>query len=100
MGTNRRIAVADTWNDRISVFSLKGEFVRHVGVGVLLFPFAVACSVNDNELVVADWGNNRVVVFCASGEVLRMLGWGHFRGAAIHADAIFAQREGKCVVFT
>jgi sugar lactone lactonase YvrE len=102
---HRYVAVADYWNHRVSVFSVEGEFVRHVGVGNLQLPSGVGCSAFD-ELVVADRGNSRVVVFSASGEMLHMMGDGHFTGVAIHGGTIFAQNfdpdadSDECVVFT
>jgi hypothetical protein len=41
MSGDRRVAVAECGNMRVSVFSVDGEFVRHrdVGVGVLSFPW-------------------------------------------------------------
>jgi DNA-binding beta-propeller fold protein YncE len=97
---NRLIAVADCVNDRISVFSVEGEFVRHVGVGELCFPMGVACSAFD-ELVVVDVWYERVAVFSASGEVLHTMGRSIFTGVAVHSGAIFAQtdRDDKCVVY-
>jgi hypothetical protein len=89
----------------VSVFSVEGEFVRHVGAGKLSLPSGVACSAFD-ELVVADSGNLRVVVFSASGEMLRKMGDGRFTGVAMHGGTIFAQTCGvtavsdECVVFT
>jgi hypothetical protein len=82
----------------VSVFSVEGEFVRHVGVGKLSNPTGVACSAFD-ELVAADWGNYRVVVFSASGEMLHTMR-GVFTGVAMHGGTIFAQTLEKCVVFT
>jgi DNA-binding beta-propeller fold protein YncE len=104
---HRHVAVADYDNARVSVFSVEGEFVRHVGVGKLKWPDGVACSAFD-ELVVADSGSNRVVVFSASGEMLHTMGGGAFTGIAIHRDGgtIFAQAcdddadDEKCVMFT
>jgi hypothetical protein len=81
------------------VFSVEGEFIRHVGVGVLRRPTGVACSVFD-ELVVADTRNNRVVVFSASGELLKTLECERVTGVAINRDTIFAHGNEKCVVFT
>jgi DNA-binding beta-propeller fold protein YncE len=104
MSGHRHVAVADSDNDRVSVFSVEGEFVRHVGVGKLHLPSSVACSAFD-ELVVADWGNNRVAVFSASGEMLHTMGDGDFTGIAIHGGTIFAQTcditavSDECVVF-
>jgi DNA-binding beta-propeller fold protein YncE len=66
---DRHIAIADYGCHRVSVFSVDGQFIRHVGVGVLDRPHAVACTAFD-ELVVADSGNSRVAVFSASGNVI------------------------------
>jgi DNA-binding beta-propeller fold protein YncE len=100
MSGHRHVAVADLGNDRVSVFSVDGEFVRHVGVGELSCPYSVACSAFD-ELVVADDGNERVVVFSASGELLKTMGRGDFTGVAIHGGTIFAQdnENSKCILF-
>jgi hypothetical protein len=98
MSGHRHVAVADFNNHRVSVFSVEGEFVRHIGVGKLNWPTGVACSAFD-ELVVASWGNDRVVVFSASGELLKMMA-GDFRGVAIHGGTIFAQDwNSKCILF-
>ncbi len=99
MSGHRHVAVADAGNGRVSVFSVEGEFVRHVGVGKLKYPTGVACSAFD-ELVVADTNNDRVVVFSASGELL-LMGRGDFTGVAIHGGTIFAQdrANSKCILF-
>jgi hypothetical protein len=100
MSGHRHVAVADWCNARVSVFSVEGEFVRHVGVGMLRYPQGVACSDFD-ELVVADTLNHHVVVFSASGAVVHTMGDGVFTGVAVHGGTIFAQTgDGKCVVFT
>ncbi len=106
MSGHRHVAVADYDIARVSVFSVEGEFVRHVGVGKLKWPSGVACSACD-EIVVADTGHNHVVVFNASGEILCAMGGGLFMGVAIHGGTIFAQTfdadavcDNKCVVFT
>jgi DNA-binding beta-propeller fold protein YncE len=101
MSGHRHVAVADYGNDRVSVFSVEGEFVRHVGVGKLSNPHGVACSAFD-QIVVADRGNRRVVVVSASGEMLHTMGDGSFSGVTMHGGTIFAQTYGddKCVVFT
>jgi DNA-binding beta-propeller fold protein YncE len=101
MSGHRNVAVADNINHRVSVFSVEGEFVRHVGVGELHYPTGVACSAFD-ELVVADRFNKRVVVFSASGEMLTAMVCDRFTGVAMHGGTIFAQTytDGKCVLFT
>ncbi len=97
---HRHVAVADYGNNRVSVFSVEGEFVRHVGVGKLRLPHGVACSAFD-ELVVADTDHDRVVVFSASGELLKTMGSVPFSGVAIHGGTIFAQdyANSKCILF-
>jgi DNA-binding beta-propeller fold protein YncE len=94
-------AVADSGNNRVSVFSIDGEFIRHVGVSVLKDPAGVVCSAF-GELVVADRGNRRVVVFSADGEVSMTMGDGDFSGVTIHGGIVFAQEcvRGMCTVFT
>ncbi len=100
MSGHRHIAVADFYNRRVSVFSVDGEFVRHVGVDTLTWPNGVACSGCD-ELVVAD--TFRVAVFSASGELLKTMGCVAFTGVAIHGGTIFAQSStdsgDMCVLY-
>jgi DNA-binding beta-propeller fold protein YncE len=99
MSGHRHVAVADNSNGRVSVFSVEGEFTRHVGVGVLSNPQGVACSAFD-ELVVADNGNKRIVVFSASGELLKTVDGGPFTGVAIHGGTVFAQDyDSRCILF-
>jgi DNA-binding beta-propeller fold protein YncE len=120
MSGHHHIAVADYNNNRVSVFSVDGEFIRHVGVGVLSHPHSVACSAFD-ELVVADYGNNlpagvartafhtdvacrdssHIAAFSGSGELLMTMGAGCFTGVALHGGTVFAvdERKAKCVVF-
>ncbi len=99
MSGHRHVAVAENGNHRVSVFSVEGKFVRHVGVGKLSYPWGVACSAFD-ELVVASRGNN-LVVFSASGEVLKTMAGSDFTGVAIHGGTIFAQdiTNSKCILF-
>jgi DNA-binding beta-propeller fold protein YncE len=89
MSGDRHVAVADSGNDRVSVFSVEGEFIRHVGVGVLSYPHGVAVSAFD-ELVVADTGNRRLCVFSSAGDVLATVGDGDFTGVALHGSSVFA----------
>jgi DNA-binding beta-propeller fold protein YncE len=98
MSDDRHIAVAD---GSVSVFSVDGEFIRRVGVGVFHYPRGIACSAFD-ELVVADTDNRRIVVFSASGDILKTMGEDDFRGVVLHGGTVFAQdTDGqKCVVFT
>jgi DNA-binding beta-propeller fold protein YncE len=101
MSGDRHVAVTEWGNHRVSVFSIDGTFVRHVGVGVLRDPAGVACSAFD-ELVVADTGNRRVVVFSASGDPVMTFGHGRFTGVAVHDSTVFAQDfiPQQCVVWS
>jgi hypothetical protein len=73
MSGHRHVAVADLDNHRVSVFSVDGEFIRHVGVGVLSHPMGVAVSAFD-ELVVADSSNGCLRVFSSTGDLLATVG--------------------------
>ncbi len=100
---DRHVAVADSNNHRVTVFSTDGEFVRHVGVGELESPTDVAASAF-GELIVADTGHDRVVVFSPCGVLLKSMGHGRFTGVAIHGSTVFALRRdgshnGACVLF-
>jgi DNA-binding beta-propeller fold protein YncE len=102
MADHRHIAVADYGNHRVSVFSVRGDFVRHVGVGVLWLPTSVACSAFD-ELVVADSGvrSPSVHVFSDDGELAMALGTSLCCGVAIHGTTVFAQgvTDQRCTVW-
>jgi hypothetical protein len=100
MSGHRHVAVADWGNRRVSVFSVEGEFVRHVGVGELRSCDAVSCSAFD-ELVVADYDDRRVVVFSASGELLMSIGCGGFTAVALVGSTLLAFATGvrECVLF-
>jgi DNA-binding beta-propeller fold protein YncE len=86
---DRHVAVADFGNNRVSVFSIDGGFIRHIGVGLLSHPQGVAASVFD-ELVVADTDNRCLRVFSSVGEVLVTVGEGRFTGVAVRGSSVFA----------
>ncbi len=98
---DRHVAVADGGNHRVSVFSIDGQFIRHVGVGVLQRPGGGACSAFD-ELVVADVNHHRVVVFSDVGELLMTFGDSFFTGVAMIGSTVFAQdhEECRCVLWS
>jgi hypothetical protein len=99
MSDDRHVAVADNCNNRVSVFSVDGDFIRHVGVGVLSGPRGVAVSAFD-ELVVADYGNDRVVVFNSAGDTVKSIALVAVAGVAIVDGTIIARScDGdRCVV--
>jgi DNA-binding beta-propeller fold protein YncE len=99
---DRHIAVADSYNHRVSVFSVEGQFIRHVGVGMLRAPQSIACTAFD-ELVVADSGSRHVAVFSASGGLIATSPVdGVCVGVAVHGSKVFALPYDKprCVVLT
>ncbi len=101
MHSDRHVAVADFWNNRVSVFSINGVFIRHVGVGQLNSPQGVACSAFD-ELVVADPGNRCIVVFSDAGDLLMSFGDADFTGVTVHGSTVFAQScfGNRCVLWS
>jgi hypothetical protein len=99
MSGDRHVAVADQRNNRVSVFSVDGQFIRHVGVGLLSCPDAVAASAFD-ELVVADFRIKGLRVFSSTGDVLAHAGVGcHFAAVAVHGGAVFASDESAETVY-
>jgi DNA-binding beta-propeller fold protein YncE len=96
---DRHVAVADSENDRVSVFSVDGDFIRHVGVGVLGHAQSVACSAFD-ELVVADRSGGCLRVFSDGGDLLMTIGEGDFSGVAIHGTTVYATDDGAMVVLS
>ncbi len=97
---DRHIAVADYGYHRVSVFSVDGQFIRHIGVGVLEEPSDIACSTVD-ELVVTGSGSNRITVLSGSGDPIATLRVdGVCTGVAVHGSTVFVQRHGKsqCIV--
>jgi hypothetical protein len=97
MSGDRHVAVGDVLNCRVSVFSVEGEFIRHVGAGVLKYPEGVAVSAFD-ELVVADTGNTCLRVFSSSGELLASVGEACFSGVAVHGSSVFAVEQSSGIV--
>jgi DNA-binding beta-propeller fold protein YncE len=103
--SSKRLAVADTDNHRVSVFSLRGEFVRHVGVGALKFPADVAASAFD-EIVVANGWWEPARVFSDVGDLLLSLNFGaaDFVSVAVHGGTLFTEVRApaagyQCVVW-
>ncbi len=92
MSDDRHVAVADFGNSRVSVFSVDGEFIRHVGVGILSRPMGVAVSAFD-ELVVADYGSRCLRVFSSTGDLLATVGDLCFTWVAVHGSTVFVTRS-------
>lgn len=67
------LIVTESKNNRLSLFTLSGVFVRCIGVGTLFGPLDTDFSPT-GDILVADFGNDRVCVFCADGALLRTFG--------------------------
>lgn len=63
------ILVVERNNSRLSLFTVNGEFLRCMGVGILRNPFDVDFASN-GDIVVADWGNHRISVLSPDGSTL------------------------------
>jgi DNA-binding beta-propeller fold protein YncE len=108
LGGNNHFAVADS--NHVSVFSVNGEFVRHVGVGYVHFGYGVAYSASSDELVVANGFSDLsgsakrhgVFVFRASGELVKAVECSASRGVAVHSERIVTvhTRGYMCDVIT
>jgi DNA-binding beta-propeller fold protein YncE len=91
MSGDRHVAVVDYENCRVTVFSIDGEFIRHIGAGIFSCPQGIAASAFD-ELVVADY--SKIRVFSATGDLLAIVAEGRFSGLAVHGSALFAASDG------
>jgi sugar lactone lactonase YvrE len=102
---HRHVAIADENNNRVSVFSVDGEFIRHVDdpdkcgwssqPGVAC---GLACSASDELLF--GTGDGGVAVFSPSGKLVTRFGRGRYPCVAIHSSTVFAHNgDSKCIVF-
>jgi DNA-binding beta-propeller fold protein YncE len=98
LSDDRHVAILERGNYRVSVLSIDGEFIRHVGVGILKNPQGVAASAFD-ELVVADAGNRCLRVFSSDGDLLATVCEGCFTAVAVHGSSVFAVDEDAATVF-
>ncbi len=87
---------------------MDGEFIRHVGIGVLFMPIGIASSAFD-ELVVAllrpspdfdvdddDDAAGGIAVFNSSGDLVRTVGPGGLTGVWLHHGAVVVTRFDWC----
>ena len=79
----RNIYVTDAWTDRVSVFSVDGEFTRAFGSpgngdGQFRRPSGIAID-HDDDLLVVDTLNNRIQKFDADGRFISQ--WGSIGSA-------------------
>jgi DNA-binding beta-propeller fold protein YncE len=69
------LLVAEWENHRMSLFTVDGVFIKHIGAGVLAEgPMDVSFGA-DGEIIVADIGNSRICVFSPDGDSI-IKAWG------------------------
>jgi DNA-binding beta-propeller fold protein YncE len=94
--------VADSGNDRISVFAGDGTFLRTFGGGLLSEPKDVALDA-EGRAFVADTGNDRIDVFSATGGLLDEFGEGELdepSGVAVDGSTVFVADTERVAAFT
>ena len=98
-----KIAVTDSDNDRVQVFSSNGTYLRSFGrestdqQGELKDPRGIAF--NDKNIIVADSCNNRVQIFNGQGEYLAEFGGeGNLDHQLDHPCGLTVDSEGNTVV--
>lgn len=100
---NGIIAVADTLNDRIQLFTSKGSFLRQFGspgedVGKLNSPTSL-CFSQSGQIVVADQQNNRIQVFSMEGVLCKViLCKGRNAGEFKNPVGVAVDEEGQLLV--
>jgi hypothetical protein len=93
---NGDLYVADSGNDRVSVFAGDGAFLRTFGAAQMLEPKDVALD-GGGRVFVADTGNDRVAVFSNGGAFLFAFGKGELAdptGVAVDGSTVFVADAG------
>jgi hypothetical protein len=100
MSGDRHVAVANGGSNCVSVFSVGGDFIRHVGVGALRHPVGTAVSAFD-ELVVVQYAGTDVWVFTTiADDPEPICARSMFTGVALHGGTVFLMtRDGWCLTF-
>lgn len=66
----RMLLLSERLNNRLSLFSITGAFVKHIGVGTVVDGCKDVSFVTSGEIVVADFAQNRICVFSSDGDQL------------------------------
>jgi len=94
---NQHIIVVDTYyNSRLSMFTVDGVFVKHVGAGVLGGGPCDVAFTADGRIIVADQHNHRVCVFAADGVMTSS--WGSTSNGQFKHPAALAVSGDKLYV--
>jgi hypothetical protein len=102
-----RLVVADSGRRRISMFTLDGELVRHVGEGALQRPISFACVARGELVVVDDCGtmaaprttytrqpHYRIVAIDAAGVARALLENTTYNSVTLHKGTVYAYDGG------
>ena len=71
----KHVLVAEHGNQRLSLFTLEGAFVKHIGAGIVATGEKDVDFAANGEIIVADYRNHRICVFSADGSTL-VHSWG------------------------
>jgi hypothetical protein len=96
----RLIVVSEYTNQRLSMFVMSdGDFVKHIGTGVVADGNKDLQFAANGELLVADYSNHRVCVFSADGDAL-LRTWGTLGSAdgQFHYPTALAFADSKLFV--
>ena len=80
---NQQVYIADSGNSRISVYTMQGQLVRHIGEhgsgpGLFNRPIAVAFS-PDGDMYISDYNNHRIQVLDVNGQYKGEFGKGQLK---------------------
>lgn len=68
------VYIADTDNNRVTVYDAQGNYLRAIGAGEMLNPMGVAVSPLDGNVYVADTWNHQIAVYSPEGNLLNRFG--------------------------
>ena len=96
--TQKEIYVCDHDNRRVQVLSLEGDFVREIGIGVLIRPWGIA--VRDTHVLVTDIYRCLLVKFCKQKLVVvnKVGGYGNGEGNLIWPGGLGVDENGDIYV--
>ncbi len=69
---NDKIVVADAYNNRVQIFSVKGKFLKVIGEKDSI-KVATGIDADKSKIVVTDSGNNRVIIYDWQGNKIQVL---------------------------
>ncbi|GBD91343.1 NHL repeat protein [bacterium BMS3Abin04] len=67
-----KIVVADAYNNRVQIFSVKGKFIKAIGERDKI-KVATGIDADENKIIVTDSGNNRVIIYDWNGNKIEEL---------------------------